>query len=135
MTSRTRASRAFLSAIVLLCVCGIATFISFSYFQASERLVGHSQEVRAAIGDVESSVSLAGRARMSFLMYGSETELIAYRNAVSRIPEEMRRLHALTRDNKVQIDNCNQLETVTTARLKDWEAAVETKVQGVDISL
>src|SRR5882762_3711443 len=134
MTSRARASRAFLSAIVLLCVCGIATYLSFSYFRASESWVNHSQEVRAAIGEVESSISFAARARMSFLMSGSEAELTAYRNAVSRIPGEMRRLRELIRDNKVQIDNCNQLETVTNARLKDWEAA-ETKTQGIDISL
>src|SRR5882724_2407664 len=135
MTSRTRASRAFLSAIVLLCICGIATYLSFSYFRASERWVNHSQEVRAAIGEVESSISFAARARMSFLMSGSEAELTAYRNAVSRIPGEMRLLRELTRDNRVQNDNCNQLETVTNARLKDWEAAVETKTQGIDISL
>ncbi len=135
MTSRTRAKRAFVSAIVLLGICGIATYLSFSYLRASERWIAHSQEVRAAIGDVESSISAAARARMNFLITGSDAELTAYRNAVSRIPQEMARLRVLTRDNKAQLDNCNQLETVTNARLKDWEAAVAAKKQGQQVDL
>lgn len=135
MTSRTRATRAFVSAIALLCVCGIATYLSFSYFQTSERWVSHSQEVRAAVGEVESSISFAARARMSYLISGSEAELTGYRNAVSRIPTELRHLRELTRDNKIQIDNCTQLETVTNARLKDWDVAVETRAQGKEVDL
>ena len=135
MTSRTRAKRAFVSAIVLLGICGSATYLSFSYLRASERWIAHSQEVRAAIGDVESSISAAARARMNFLITGSDAELTAYRNAVSRIPQEMARLRVLTRDNKAQLDNCNQLETVTNARLKDWEAAVAAKKQGQQVDL
>ena len=61
MTSRTRAKRAFVSAIVLLGICGIATYLSFSYLRASERWIAHSQKFGAAIGDVESpSVQLRG---------------------------------------------------------------------------
>jgi CHASE3 domain sensor protein len=74
MTSRTRAKRAFVSAIILLGICGVATYLSFSYLRASERWVTHTQEVRAAIGDVESSISAAARARISFLITGSEAE-------------------------------------------------------------
>src|SRR4051794_3526263 len=118
MTSRTRAKRAFVSAIILLCICGIATYLSFSYLRGSERGVTHSQEVRAAVGDVESSVSIAARARMSYLIAGSDAELTAYRSAVSRIPGELTRLRILVRDNKLQLENFNQLETVTNARLK-----------------
>src|SRR5947208_3061762 len=115
MTSSTRANRAFVSAIILLCICGVATFLSFSYLRTSERLVTHTQEVRGAIGDVESTISLAARARMSYLMSGSPADLTEYRNAVSRIPGELRQLRFLTRDNKAQQENCNQLDTVTDA--------------------
>src|ERR1051326_408682 len=92
MTSRTRANRAFVSAIILLGICGIATYISFSSLRASERWVSHSQEVRAAIGDVESSISSAARARMGYLTTGSDAELTAYRTGIARIPTEIGRL-------------------------------------------
>jgi PAS domain S-box-containing protein len=135
MTSRTRANRAFVSAIILLGICGIATYLSFSYLRASERLIAHTQEVRGAVGDVESSVSLAARARMSYLISASRTDLTAYRNAVERIPHQIQALRALTNDNKVQQENCTELEDVTNARLQDWEAAVQAKSQGSIVDL
>jgi len=130
MTPRTRANRAFVSAIILLGICGIATYVSFSSMRASERWVAHSQEVRAAVGDLESSMSSAARARMSYLMSGSDAELTAYRAGIARIPTEITRLRWLVRDNKIQKDNCDQLEAVTKARLKEWETAVADKSQG-----
>lgn len=135
MTSKTRANRAFVSAIILLCICGIATYLSFSYLRTSERWVTHTQEVRGAIGDVESSISFAARTRMNYLMSGSPADLTAYRNAVVHIPAEIQHLRFQTRDNKEQQDNCTELENVTTARLKDWESAVDAKAQGQEINL
>ena len=135
MTSRTRAKRAFVSAIILLCICGIASYLSFSYLRASERWVAHTQEVRGAIGDVESTISFTARARMSYLMSGSPADLTAYRNSVARVPGEISKLHSLTRDNKVQQENCDQLETVTNARLKDWDLAVAAKSEGKEVNL
>ena len=135
MTPRTRANRAFVSAITLLCICAVATYISFNYLRASERWVTHSQEVRGAIGDVESSVSFAARGRMSYLISGSPADLTAYRNAVARIPKEIQALRALTRDNKVQQENLAELENITNARLKDWDIAVEAKSQGNVVDL
>jgi PAS domain S-box-containing protein len=135
MTPRTRAKRAFISAIVLLGICGIATYLSFSYLRASERWIAHSQEVRVAIGDVESSVSLAARARMSYLISGGSADLTAYHNAVSRIPQQIQTLRGLTRGNRAQQENCAELENITNARLKDWEVAVDTKSQGQIVDL
>src|ERR1041384_4048428 len=114
MTPRTRADRAFISAIVLLGICGIATYFSFSYLRGSERWIAHSQEVRGAIGDVESSVSYAARARMSYLISGAPADLILYHNAVERIPKQIQALRVLTRDNKPQQENCAELENITT---------------------
>src|ERR1043165_2958207 len=135
MTPRTRANRAFVSAIILLGICGLATYLSFSYLRASERWIAHSQEVRGAIGDVESSVSFAARSRMSYLISGSEADLTGYRTAIERIPKQVQALRTLTRDNKAQRENCEELENITNARLKDWDAAVEAKSQDKVIDL
>ncbi|HSS98392.1 MAG TPA: PAS domain S-box protein, partial [Terriglobales bacterium] len=135
MKPRTRANRAFFSAIILLGICGIATYLSFSYLRASERWIAHTQEVRGAIGDVESSVSSAARSRTSYLLTGSAADLTGYRNALGRIPQQIQALRNLTQDNKTQQENLSELENVTNARLKDWESAVQDKVQGKEIKL
>ena len=135
MTPRTRANRAFLSAIALLCISCFATYFSFSYFRESERSVSHSQEVRAAVGDAEASINSAARARMSFLMSGSDAELATYRRATALIPEQIQHLHELTKDNPVQTEHCAQLESLTSERLKTWEEAVSQKDAGKIIDL
>src|SRR5262249_39141870 len=66
---------------------------------------------------------------------GSSADLAGYRTAVDRIPKQIEALRVLTRDNKAQRENCEELESITNARLKDWEAAVETKSQGKIVDL
>jgi len=122
-------------AIILLGVCGLTTYISFSSLRGSERWIAHSQEVRAALGDLESTVSAAGRARMGYLTSGSDAELTAYRTGIARIPTQISQLRDLVKDNKVQKDNCDQLERVTNARLKEWEVAVADKSQGKQLDI
>jgi PAS domain S-box-containing protein len=135
MTPRTRANSAFLSAIALLCICCFATYLSFSYFRESELWVSHSQEVRAAVGDLEASINSAARARMSFLMSGSDSDLATYRAATALIPERIQHLHQLTKDNPVQTEHCVQLESLTSERLKTWEEAVRQKDAGKIVDL
>ncbi len=135
MTPRKRATRAFLSAIGLLCVAGVATYLSFSYFRAGERWISHSQEVRAALGDVESSVSNAARERINYVMSGSPDDLEEYRSAVKLIPAELQRLRGLTRDNPSQIENCRRLEAAIEARLQAWEPAIQDKQHGKAVNL
>ncbi len=135
MTSRIRASRIFLSAITLLCICGVATYLSFAYFRASERWVIHAQEVRGALGDLESTVNVAGRSRLLFLTSGSNAELSAYRQATTQIAEKMRHLRGLVLDNASQVANCDHLELVTNERLREWDASVQAKTAGVKLDL
>src|SRR5262249_13358170 len=108
MTPRKKASRVFLSAIGLLGVGAIATYVAFSYFIASERWVNHSQEVRAAVGEVEYSINSAARARMAFLTSNDGADLAAYREAVGRIPVETDHLQSLVTDNPGQVARCDE---------------------------
>jgi PAS domain S-box-containing protein len=130
MTSRIRASRLFISAMILLCISGIASNLSFSYLRVSEGWVTHTQEVRAVLGDLEAATGSAARARMSFLISGSLADLDDYRKAVLRVPGEMSRLRYLTKDNPIQINNCRQLESLTNERLRSWEDTISAKTLG-----
>src|SRR5215471_2324130 len=97
-----RTRTVFVSAIVLLCLCAIATYVSFFYFRTSERWVSHTQEVRGSVGDVEAIASRAARARLNYLLSGDEAELTEYRAAVSQIPGRMRHVRELAKDNPVE---------------------------------
>jgi PAS domain S-box-containing protein len=125
----------FLLAIALLVVCVFATYLSFTYFRASERWVTHTQQVRAVLGDLEATISEAGRMRMSYLLSGSDSNLTEYRAAVAKISERIRELQVLTSDNQTQREQCDRLRSVTNARLKAWEDSIGERQGGQSLDL
>ena len=134
-SQKEKARTVFLTALGLLCLCAVATYLSFSYFNESAAWVAHTQEVRAVVGDLESSLNNAARARLAYLVSGEDAALAGYQKAASQISEPMRQLKELTKDNPVQVDNCAQLDSATTARLQAWRASVEAKQAGKPVDL
>jgi PAS domain S-box-containing protein len=134
-SQKAKARTIFLAALGLLCLCAVATYLSFSYFNESAAWVAHTQEVRAVVGDLESSLNNAARARLAYLISGEDAALAEYQKAASQISEPMRQLKELTKDNPVQVDNCAQLDSATTARLQAWRASVEAKQAGKPVDL
>src|ERR1700758_2268769 len=124
MTLPAKARPVFLSAILLLCLCAAASYLSFSYFRAGERWVLHTQEVRAVVGDVEAAVNRTARARTSYLLTGDANDLKDYRSGLEQIAAQLRALEELTGDNPQQRANIAQLEQVTQDRERAWEEAV-----------
>jgi len=133
MMQQARANRVFQFAIALLCVSGVATYLSFFYSRIGERWVTHTQEVRATVGDLEATVNEAGRARMGYLMSGVDSELGDYRSAVSRIPAVLLHLRELTQDNPAQVDNCARLDSLTTGRINTWQEEIRQRQAGAAI--
>jgi PAS domain S-box-containing protein len=135
MTHQAKARPVFLSAIVLLGACAVATYLSFLSFRTGERLVSHTYQVRALIGDLDTTINNASRARMSYLLSGDEGELKQYRSAASRALDEIDALQGLTADNPVQLGNCERLESMTRNRLQVWEQAIVEKQQGRSVDM
>jgi PAS domain S-box-containing protein len=130
MTARARARAVFLAAIGLLFISGIATYLSFAYLSESQRWVTHTQEVRAALGDLESTLTATTRSRTSYLLSGEETDLKDYRQHVQTILQMAHRLCDLARDNPVQVQNCAELQTLTDKRIRAWEQSVIERERG-----
>lgn len=130
-----KARAVFLTALGLLCLCAVATYLSFSYFKDSEAWVAHTQEARAVVGDLEAALNNAARARLAYLISGEDAALTEYQTATSQIAEPMRQLQELTKDNPAQADNCAQLDSATTARLQAWRVSVEAKQAGKPVDL
>jgi PAS domain S-box-containing protein len=91
--------------------------------------------VRAVVGDLEAALNNAARMRMSYLMSGADSDLTEYRRAASQVPERLRRLRELTKDNPIQLDHCAQFESVTNVRLQAWNDSVVERQQGKSVDL
>jgi hypothetical protein len=56
MPPRKRAQLAFASAVILLCLSGLATYLTIVRLLESEKWVIHTYEVQSALGNVDSTV-------------------------------------------------------------------------------
>jgi len=125
----------FLSAIALLCSCAVATYFSFSYLKKSDAWLVHTQEVRAAVGELEAALNHGARLRMSYLTTGDEADLAEFRTVVVQIQQQMKQLSELSKDNSVQMEHCKQLKALIADRIQAWEVSVAQKQEGKAVGL
>jgi signal transduction histidine kinase len=125
MTPQKTARLAFVSAVVLLCLSGVAIYITIVRLLESEQWVVHTHEIQAALGDVDSAVARAGRARSAYITTGDTAVIAQFETAVPEISKAIRRLRDLTKDNFVQQGRCTRLEASTQHRIELFRNSIK----------
>src|SRR5436190_13026992 len=129
--SRLSAQAAFAIAIGLLGACAVMVYSALSNFSASERMVVHTLQVQGKLGETESAIATAARARLSFVFSGNPDDLQQYETAVGRIRPSLDELRQLSRDNPAQQKSCDRLEALVSERIQIWEKSIALKKSGV----
>jgi signal transduction histidine kinase len=127
MPPRKKVQAVFTSAVILLCLSGLATYLTIVRLLESEKWVVHTHEVQAALGDVDSAVLNAGRACSGYVITGSADFLSNFEVAVPRIYQSLQRLRELTKDNPAQQDLCTRLQEMTTRRVALFQQSIGLK--------
>ncbi len=127
MPPRTKAKAAFASAVALLCLSGLAGFLAISRLLESEKWVVHSYEVQAALGELDSAVISAGRARSSYLISGANEFLTQFEAADRQIFGNLQHLRELIKDNPKQRELCSRLEDVTARRITILRESIQLR--------
>ena len=130
MPSRKSAKLAFASALVLLLLCGVGAMIAISRYSNSAEWVNHTYEVTVATGKVESTLSEAARARLSYITGGDPAYLQQYESAKKDVSEDLLRVKELTRDNPIQQKNFNLLENVINQRIALLQTSFDARASG-----
>ncbi|HZR67233.1 MAG TPA: CHASE3 domain-containing protein [Terriglobales bacterium] len=130
MSSSTSARVAFATGITLLVICGVLVYITLTNFAASERWVEHSQQVRELLGQTESDIASAARARLIYVFQGNNDSLEQYQRSAAQIPEVLANLRKVTADNPVQQRSCERLEALVNTRIQLWEKSIALKQSG-----
>jgi signal transduction histidine kinase len=117
MSPRKKAQAAFASALMLLFLSGLATYFATTRLLESEEWVIHTHEVRGTLGDIDSAVLRAGRARSGYVTSGNDEFLSQFEAAVAELPLSLQHLRQLTRDNPRQQKFCSSLEDATKHRI------------------
>jgi len=131
MSSLLKARLAFAIAIGLLLACALMVYGTLFNFTVSERLVRRTQRVQVLLGDTESAIAFAARARLTYVFGGDDKSLAQYRQAVADIPAVLAELRKNTADNPVQQSNCDRLDRLVADRTALWEKSIALKQSGV----
>jgi signal transduction histidine kinase len=130
MSSRKKARLAFLSALILLVACGVSASVTIVRFLRADKWVTHSYDVRLALGDLQSAISAAARARTTFLNSGDESNLGSYSASKTEAHEKLAQVRDLTKDNPAQQALSNKLEDHALRRLELLDTSIELRKSG-----
>jgi len=124
-SARKKAQLAFASAVVLLFLSGLATYLTIVRLLESEKWVVHTYEVQAALGTVDSAAVDAGHSRSGYVVTEGADFLGNFEAAVPKVSEALRRLRELTKDNPRQQEVCSRLEELTARRIALFRESIE----------
>lgn len=131
MSSLLKARIAFVIAIGLLLACALIVYGTDRGFLANVQLVQHTQHVEVLLGETESVIASAARARITYVLSGDPQALTTYEESVSKIHSQLAELRRSTSDNPVQQANCDDLEKLVNDRIQLWEKSVAIKKSGI----
>ena len=130
MSSLLKARAAFTIAIGLLLACALTVYGTLFNFTLSERQIHRTQQVQVLLGETESAIATAARARLTYVFSGDDESLAQYQHAVARIPIALAELRKSTADNPVQQSNCDRLERLVADRTALWEKSTALRRSG-----
>src|SRR4029077_3483802 len=130
MSSRKNAKVAFVSAVVLILLCGVAAIVAISRYSNSAQWVNRTYEVTVAAGRVESTLSEAARARLSYITSGDPSFLQQYESAKKEVSEDLLHVRELTLDNPLQQDKFNRLGKLANQRIALLQTSLDARATG-----
>jgi signal transduction histidine kinase len=131
MSSVLTARIAYWIAFGLLLVCALIVHATVSSFRESERRVEHSQQVQVLLGDTESAIASAARARLTYVFSGEDAALAQYQQDLERIPAKLRELRQSTKDDSVEQSLCDELDQLVNDRMELWQKSVRLRKSAV----
>jgi len=127
MSPRKKAQAAFISALVLLFLGGIAAYISINQLLKTQEWVSRSRQAQAAIGEVEFASVRFGRARMGYVNTGKPEFLSEFNASLEDVEPSLQKLKELIGNDPALIQLWNQLNKLTQQRVDLAKKAVFLK--------
>ena len=116
MSPRRKAAIAFATALSLLTIGAVATAVTIWNLTESLRWLAHSYQVEVALGDIDSTLTRAARARAIYIDKGDEDYYRQFGRMLNAISPEMTRIEPLVSDNALQKDLLDRLKAITVKR-------------------
>lgn len=130
ISARTRNSLVFSTALVLLSIGAVVTYITIVRLLEAERWVAHTHQVQIALSNVATVIGRAGRARVEYVQSGDSIHLDEYQAAVRETHLAVALVRKLTADNSAQQNACVSLEALVDQRIQTMQRSLDLKRGG-----
>jgi PAS domain S-box-containing protein len=130
VSSQERAQVAFGSAVILLLLGGVATYVTIARLLIAQQRISHTHEVQAALADINLVLGKARRAQIEYVDSGDPNFLRTYESAAGQVSGVLQHIRQLTADNPTQGDNCARLESLVGRRMGLLANSVELRKKG-----
>lgn len=130
ISPKARNTLVFFSALFLLSVSGVVTYLTIVRLLNAERWITHTREVQSALSNIGTVISRAGRSRVEYVKSGDSARLDDYRSAVRDTQRAVALVRQLTADNNLQQNYCSRLESLTARRIALMDQSVDLKLLG-----
>ncbi len=127
MASLTKARIAFLIAIGLLLACSLVVYGTARAFTDSERGLLKVARNQVLLGDTEAAVATAAKARLTYVLGGSDEALEQYKRSAGLIPQLLAQLREGVQDNPSEFAEYQKLQSLISDRMQSWETSVHEK--------
>jgi signal transduction histidine kinase len=130
MLSRAKTRLLFFSALALLFLAGAASFIAISRSNTAQGWVVHTRDVQAAISQINTVITRAGRTRTEYVNSGDPGHLQEYQLALAQIPPTVGTAKRLLGDNQSQLEKLADLDKLIEQRLSLMQQSVALRQTG-----
>jgi signal transduction histidine kinase len=127
ISARARNALVFFSALLLLSLGGLVTYLTIVRLLDAEHWVAHTREVQSALSNIGTVCARAGRSRVEYVRSGDATRLDEYHSAVSDTQQAVALVRQLTADNNLQQNYCARLESWATRRISLMDQSINLK--------
>jgi signal transduction histidine kinase len=104
-------------ALILLCVSAIGASLTIIRLYQTENWIRHTYTVEVALGDLDTTLTAAGRSRVAYVNSGTPESLQAFTAATLKVPGALARIRQLTVDNPAEQGMCDRLDANASRRL------------------
>src|SRR5437868_5247407 len=122
----TKILAGFIGSLVLLFVAGGLTYRTNAEFADTAQWIAHTQQVRAALGDLYATISDAEAAQRDYLLTGNPQHKREYLRLASTLDRQEDAFVRLVGDNKAQLENLSQLHPSIVHRMNSLASHVGT---------
>jgi len=131
MQPRKKVKLAFASAVVFLLIAAAAASVSITRLTTNLKWIAHTYDVQVALGDISSTMTVAGRARALFDSTGDASQVPRFESAANSIAQKLAHLEMLVADNSAQRKALERLRDLQTRRLDVLRDAIAHRKLGV----